>query len=130
MGGFYLIIPEERTADSLQIDPEILAKQLSSRWEDLEITNLNISSGTSAFRWTCNVQGEKIYGNLLAGQPTITIEDMDNERAIAEFLVWYRTLFPANIRLCLCHDSWGPDEIEITEHMSADEILQQLNEID
>ena len=128
MSGFYLIIPEEGKAAELQINPETFAKQLSSRWEDFEIVNVNVPRDASQLSWTCNIQGESILGDLLRGGNSVAISDMDDEQPLAEFAVWYRTLIPFHIRLFLYHDQMAQLEIEITEHISADEILRQLDQ--
>jgi hypothetical protein len=129
MSGFYLIIPEVGKADQLRIVPETFAKQISARWDNFEVINVNIPKDTSALSWRCKVQGEELLGNLLEGENTITLNDW-SDKAVAQFAVWYRSLIPKHIPLFLCHDQSAATEIEITEYITVDEILQQLDQVD
>jgi hypothetical protein len=118
----YFIIPNE--ASDLQIDPQNLANQLSSKWPFIKFENAVTQNDPFILSWRFDIDGDVLRGSLHKDGQTVSMEDFSE--GAAKFAVWYREVIPPQYQLFISHDS-SDEEIEIMPESTEEEILDDLN---
>lgn len=122
----YFIYTEDNS--NLLIDVDIFEHQLRERWSQVEVDALSLQSDFVMRSWWVTFAEEDLEVTLDKHQ-TVWIDNC-YDGTLAEFLVWYRNITPTEYQLFVAHDSWGEEQIELTQAITEAQILSALELID
>lgn len=110
----------------LKIEPKFLENNLKARWALVEFDNFNFVNNPYILSWAIDFNGSRLLGGLHKDRQGVSLDN--DPESVAIFAIWYRSLIPAQYQLFIFHDS-SDREIEINSNISADELLDLLNEL-